>query len=118
MIPPEQDAYFVAKMEDVLSIYRRPYDPNRPVICMDEMPRQLVEEVRKPLPMETGKPKGHNYHYQRNGVVNLFMFFDPDSCRDRNSLYSRTPILSAGLLEPHTALLIFTNGPLHAIYVL
>ena len=77
MIPPEQDANFVAKMEDVLSVYKRPYDPERPVVCMDEMPRQLIKEVRKPLPMESGKPKRHDYHYERNGVVNLFMFFEP-----------------------------------------
>ena len=77
MIPPEQNANFVAKMEDVLSVYKRPYDPDRPVVCMDEMPRQLIKEVRTPLPMEAGKPKRHDYHYQRNGVVNLFMFFEP-----------------------------------------
>lgn len=82
MIPPEQSANFVAKMEDVLSVYKRPYDPERPVVCMDEMPRQLIKgqlikEVRKPLPMESGKPKRHDYHYKRNGVVNLFMFFEP-----------------------------------------
>ena len=53
-----------------------------PVVCMDEMPRQLIKEVRKPLPIEAGKPERHDYHYERNGVVNLFMFFDPDSCRD------------------------------------
>jgi hypothetical protein len=77
VIPPEQSANFVAKMEDVLSVYKRPYDPNRPVVCMDEMPRQLIREVRTPLPMEPGKPKRHDYHYKRNGVVNLFMFFEP-----------------------------------------
>jgi hypothetical protein len=77
VIPPEQSANFVAKMEDVLSVYKRPYDPERPVVCMDEMPRQLIKEVRKPLPMESGKPKRYDYHYERNGVVNLFMFFEP-----------------------------------------
>lgn len=77
MIPPEQDARFVAKMEDVLEVYKRPYDPSRPVVCMDEMPRQLIEEVRTPLPMQPGKPERHDYHYKRNGVVNLFTFFEP-----------------------------------------
>jgi len=77
VIPPEQSANFVAKMEDVLSVYKRPYNPKRPVVCMDEMPRQLIEEVRAPIPMETGKPERHDYHYKRNGVVNLFMFFEP-----------------------------------------
>lgn len=77
MIPPEQDARFVAKMEDVLEVYKRPYDPRRPVVCMDEMPRQLIEEIRQPLPMKAGKPERHDYHYRRNGVVNLFTFFEP-----------------------------------------
>ncbi|WP_118828422.1 transposase [Salinibacter ruber] len=77
MIPPEQNANFVAKMTGVLSVYKRPHNPKRPVVCMDEMPRQLIREVRKPLPMETGKPERHDYHYKRNGVVNLFMFFEP-----------------------------------------
>lgn len=77
MIPPEQNASFVWKMEDVLDVYKRPYDPKRPVVCMDEMPRQLLGEVRKPLPMEAGKPERYDYHYQRGGVVNLFMFFEP-----------------------------------------
>ena len=67
----------MAKMEDVLSVYKHPYDPKRPVVCTDEMPRQLTREVREPLPMESGKPERHDYHYQRNGVVNLFMFFEP-----------------------------------------
>jgi len=77
VIPPEQDANFVAKREDVLSVYKRQYDPNRPVVCMDEMPRPLIREVREPLSMEAGKPERHDYHYKRNGVVNLFMFFEP-----------------------------------------
>lgn len=77
MIPLEQSANFVAKMEDVLSVYKRPHDPERPVVCMDEMPRQLIKEVYAPLPMEPGKPKRHDYHYKRNGVVKLFMFFEP-----------------------------------------
>jgi len=64
-------------MEDVLSVYKRPYNPEAPVVCMDEMPRQLIREVREPLPIESGKPKRHDYQYKRNGVVNLFMFFEP-----------------------------------------
>lgn len=64
-------------MEDVLEVYKRPYDPKRPVVCMDEMPRQLIREVRQPLPVEAGKPARYDYHYKREGVVNLFMFFEP-----------------------------------------
>lgn len=75
--PPEQSARFVAKMEDVLSVYKRPYDPDRPVVCMDEMPRQLLKEVREPIPPEPGREARYDHHYQRNGVVNLFTFFEP-----------------------------------------
>jgi hypothetical protein len=64
-------------MEDVLSVYKRPCDPEGAVVCMDEMPPQLIREVRKPLLMEPGKPKRHDYHYEREGVVNLFMLFEP-----------------------------------------
>ena len=49
MIPPEQDGDFVAAMEDVLDVYERPYDPSRPVVCMDEQSRQLIGEERIPL---------------------------------------------------------------------
>ena len=61
----------------MLSVYKRPYDPKRPVVCLGEMSRRLIGEVRTPLPMEAGKSKRHDYHYQRKGVVNLLMFFEP-----------------------------------------
>ena len=77
MIPPEQSARFVAKMEDVLAVYRRPYDPKRPVVCMDEMSRQLLRQVREPIEVRPGAPRRHDHHYQRNGTVNLFTFFEP-----------------------------------------
>lgn len=77
MIPPEHDARFVWKMEDVLQVYKRPYDPKNPLVCMDETPRQLIEEVRQPLPPARAKEARYDYEYKRNGVVNLFMFFEP-----------------------------------------
>lgn len=70
-------------MEDVLSVYRRPYDPERPVVCMDEMSRQLLKEVREPLEArpgtatKPGAPYRYDHHYERNGTVNLFTFFEP-----------------------------------------
>jgi hypothetical protein len=64
-------------MEDVLGVYKRPYDPKRPVVCMDEVPRQLIGEVRTSLAVEAGKPERQDYQYGRNGVVNLFVFFQP-----------------------------------------
>lgn len=77
MIPPEQDAEFVAAMEDVLEIYQRPYDPDYPVVCMDEQPVQLTQETRTPLPMEPGKPQRFDYEYERNGTACIFMFHEP-----------------------------------------
>lgn len=77
MIPPEESARFVAKMEDVLAVYRRPYDPKRPMVCMDEMSRQLLKEVREPIPAKPGAPYRYDHHYERNGTMNLFTFFEP-----------------------------------------
>lgn len=64
-------------MEDVLDVYTRPYDPQRPQVCMDETSKQLVGETRVPVPGAPGRPARHDYEYVRNGVANLFMFFEP-----------------------------------------
>lgn len=64
-------------MEDVIGVYTRPYDPMHPVVCFDESSKQLVGETVEPLPMEPGQPQRYDYHYQRNGVCNLFMFSEP-----------------------------------------
>jgi hypothetical protein len=78
-------------MEDVLEVYvlevyTRPFDPQRPLICMDEKPLQLLGDVRPPLPLgdvrpplplESGQPVREDYEYERNGTLNLFMLFDP-----------------------------------------
>jgi hypothetical protein len=67
-------------MEDVLEIYHRPYDPNIPVVCMDEQPVQLIEEMKIPLPLIKGKPFRYDYEYKRNGTANNFMFTEPLTC--------------------------------------
>ena len=64
-------------MEDVLDVYQRPYDPAKPVICLDETSRQLIEETRVTLPALPGKTAKVDYEYRRNGVVDLFMMFEP-----------------------------------------
>lgn len=64
-------------MEDVLEVYTRPYDPKRPQVCMDEVSKQLVGETRTPIPAAPGQPERCDYEYVRNGVANLFMFFEP-----------------------------------------
>ena len=64
-------------MEDVLELYKLRYDAQRPVICMDEMPKQLLAEKSEPLPCQTGTPARQDYEYKRNGVADLFMIFEP-----------------------------------------
>jgi hypothetical protein len=77
VIAPEANAAFVAAMEDVLEVYQRPRDPTRPLVCLDETSKQLVNETRKPIPAKPGKPARHDNEYERNGVANLFMMFAP-----------------------------------------
>lgn len=76
-MPGDPSAAFVCAMEDVLDVYRRPYDPRRPQVCMDETSKQLVGEVVEPQPAGPGRPERFDTHYVRNGVVNLFMVFEP-----------------------------------------
>jgi hypothetical protein len=64
-------------MEDVLEVYHRPYDPARPVVCLDETSRQLLAEARPPLPPAPGRPARHDPEYVRGGVVNLFLVCEP-----------------------------------------
>jgi hypothetical protein len=64
-------------MEDILEVYARPYDPRFPVICMDEASKQLVGEVRTPLPRRPGDPLRIDSEYVRRGTCNLFMFCEP-----------------------------------------
>jgi hypothetical protein len=64
-------------MEDVLDVYARPYDPQRPQVCFDEKLVQLIAETRQPLPPQPGQPERFDYEYQRKGTRNLFVFFQP-----------------------------------------
>ena len=64
-------------MEKVLDVYRRPFDPAFPVVCMDETPRQLIGETREPIPAEPGRPARFDYEYRRCGTCNVFMAAEP-----------------------------------------
>jgi hypothetical protein len=64
-------------MEDVLAVYTRPRDPDRPLVCLDETSKQLIAETRLPIAMKPGRPARCDYEYERNGVANLFMMFAP-----------------------------------------
>jgi len=66
----------VAALEDVLEVYTRPYDEARPVVCVDEGGKQLIGDVRPPLPTRPGKPQRIDAEYSRHGTANLFMVFD------------------------------------------
>ena len=64
-------------MEDILDLYHRPYDPDTPLVCMDEKPIQLIKETRIPLPVLPGKAARYDYEYERNGTAVNFMFTEP-----------------------------------------
>src|ERR1700722_1957424 len=65
VIPPDASAAFVANMEDVLEVYQRPHDPQRPLVCLDETSKQLIVETRAPIPAKQGRKARHDYEYQR-----------------------------------------------------
>ena len=77
VIPPKANSAFVAAMEDVLAVYTRPRDSDRPLVCLDETSKQLIAETRLAIPMKPGRPARCDYEYERNGVANLFMTFAP-----------------------------------------
>jgi len=64
-------------MEDILEVYQRPYDRQRPLVCLDETSKQLIAETRLPIAAKPGQPGRHDYEYRRNGTANLFMMFAP-----------------------------------------
>ena len=88
-IPPEQNSQFVCAMENVLEVYKRPLNPDRPVICFDEKSKQLVEEIAVPIPAAPGRVECHDYEYVRNGTANLFMLVEPLAGRRYAAVTSR-----------------------------
>jgi DDE superfamily endonuclease len=76
-IPPKHSAEFVYHMEDVLEVYCRPFDPKRPVVCLDETFKQLVGETREPLPARPGAVERYDHVYVRDGVASLFLACEP-----------------------------------------
>src|SRR4051812_9928213 len=77
VIPPDQDAEFVADMENVLETYAGVYDRRHPVLCMDEQPVQLLKETRVPIAGTKKHAKRVDYEYERNGTASIFMFAEP-----------------------------------------
>ena len=76
-------------MQDVLEVYQRPYDERRPMVAMDEVPKQLVAELRLPIAARPGQPRRVDYEYRRNGTANIFMLFEPLAARRRVKVTER-----------------------------
>jgi hypothetical protein len=115
----------VAHMEDVLEVYHRPYDPKRPVICMDEQPVQLIKETRQPLPAVPGRPECVDFEYERNGTANIFLFTEPLAGWRRTSVRERKTavdwaeeirrLLDEDYAEVETVVLVCDNLNTHTI---
>ena len=67
------DSEYRKRMYDILDLYEEEYDPKRPVVCLDEKTKQLIEDKRKPIPMKPGSPEKYDYEYIRNGTTNIFV---------------------------------------------
>ena len=92
-IPSKEDADFVACMEDVIDVYELPYDPMYPVVCMDEKPYQLLDDVRQPLSVRPGDNQNTDSEYKRNGTCSIFAFVEPLGGRHHASVHEhRTAI--------------------------
>jgi hypothetical protein len=64
-------------MEDILSVYKRPYEKDVPVVCMDETSKQLIKEMRLPIQMQPGQAACYDTEYERNGTCNIFLYVEP-----------------------------------------
>jgi hypothetical protein len=80
---------YLARMEDVLSLYHLPADENRPVICLDELPYQMLGEKAAPLPIKSGALKKFDYEYERGGVASVFVAFEPLTGKRLVKVYRR-----------------------------
>ena len=77
VIPPLQNSDFVANMERVLDIYKRPYNKDCPVVCMDESPKQMIKETKLPIAIKPGQVAKEDFEYERCGVANIFLASEP-----------------------------------------
>lgn len=77
VIPPKENGAFVADMENIIDTYKKPYNSEYPVVCMDEQPIQLLDDVWQTIPETTSHPKRVDYEYKRCGTASIFMFTEP-----------------------------------------
>ncbi len=80
---------YLAKMEDVLSLYHLPYNERRPVICLDELPFQMLGEKAAPIEMKSGAIRKLDYEYERKGVASVFVAFEPSTGKRLVRVYPR-----------------------------
>jgi hypothetical protein len=114
-LPEGPSAEFVAAMEDVLEVYHRPYDPHRPVVCLDECSKQLIGEVRPPLPPQPGRIAKYDSEYERRGTANIFMAVEPLAGKRKVRVTDRrTRVDWAGFIR----FLLMTAYPEAAVVVL
>lgn len=114
-MPESPSAEFVAAMEDVLDVYHRPYDPERPVVCMDEASKQLIAEVREPLSAQPGRIAKYDSEYERRGTANIFMAVEPLAGKRTVQVTDRRTKIDWALFIRH---LLLTVYPEAAIVVL
>ena len=100
VIPPDADGEFVANMEEVLETYEKAYDPDCPVVCMDEQPVQLIGETRVPVPATKEHPERVDYEYERKGTASIFMFAEPLSGFRQATARPRHRATSASAMSP------------------
>jgi len=110
VIPPHEDASFVAAMEDVIDVYQRPHDPSRPVVCLDETTKQLLKETRQPIPMQPGQPQRVDYEYERNGTASIFMIFAPLEGQREAIVTERHTAVDYALALKHLSDKMFPNA--------
>jgi hypothetical protein len=99
VIPPEASGAFVAAMEDVLDVYTRPHDPDRPLVCLNETSKQLVSETRTPIAMKPGQPQRADYEYEAGGPPTCLLFAPLEGFRRIEVTDRRTAIDYAKILK-------------------
>jgi hypothetical protein len=93
-MPPKANSAFVAAMEDVLAVYTRPLDPERPLVCVDETSKQLIAQTRTPIPMKPERPVRVDYEYERNVSIASQCLLGVDGLG--NGCFLRKPFYSGG----------------------
>lgn len=123
-IPPRANAEFVCRMEDILDVYRRPYDRKKPVVCMDETNKQYLKEIREPIGVKPGRVAKYDVEYERNGTGNIFLAFEPLNGRQRTKVtaqrkredwaYFIKELVEEGYPEAEKIVLVMDNLNTHA----